>query len=462
MRAGPSEAVAAALVDASKLPASVRVTSRYLSLYNVPAAYQEEVLRVLVFQINSLSRESAVYRSTVVAPGLVRVNLLDYGIDPKVWEKLAETDPYFHVQVEFDQPFGYTQAGKWVQTKVVKSRKSAAAPWLDPVAIAALIVLVQSQAPVVRADWWFAQTARQLSLGNKQTGVGYYDFLRLQKRADLEKLVRLNVKDSLDIGREMRAALDRSGVAAQNRQIVRLQALTGGYWTTLDTDDSTGKGNAIRNLARGDMDHKAEEIYAVLPNGLFVTFLCNDQGVRQDSAPDFIGPDDSPLRVGRDARIHAQLACVRCHTEGLRPINDWARRTLRNPLGVQSPDYTKTLELRRQYFSNLDKQLERDRELYREALLECNGWTPLQNAKAFARFWDWYVERDRTLADVAVECGVQPPALLALALKRSATANGSADLVLSVFLLDPPGTVRVEMLEEAFSLLQGYLGFPVK
>jgi hypothetical protein len=451
----PSSALSAAVADAARLPPTVRVLTRYLDLSALPPTMRADAIKTLAFHTNQLSRNPEFVRPRAVNDELLAVVLTDYGWKSTTWEKLANIEPYYHVQLLEQWPGGYSGATFY---KPGRYRTPAAAPWLDAKQIAYLIIATQSQAPIVRADWWFVQSARQLSLDNNQTGAGYYDWLGITKRADFERLVKLNAKDSIEIGKEIRAAVERSGVATQNRQIVRLQALTGGYWTTLDTDDSTGRGNAIRNLGRGDYQHLAEEIYAPLSNGLFAYFLGDVNGKRQDSAPDFIGADDSPLRSGKDARIHVCKSCIACHTDGLRSIDDWVRRTLRSPLGLQSPDYAKYVELRRQYFSNLDRQLNRDREVYADAVKELTGWTTGANAIAFANLWNWYAIRDRSLEDIAREIGRDPAAFRA-ALQTYAAKTGTLDLVLAGLLQDPQSRIRVEMVEELMPVIYQAAGY---
>lgn len=457
--ASPQTALAAALTDARALSADAAARTRYLDLSALPADYREEAAKVGDFQINTLSRESQLIKLRRVSADLLAVVLDDYRLDPKTWEKFAHIDPYFHVQIELVQSVWW-EAGKdyaagYYPTKV---RVPASAPWLDANQTAELIRRTQSQAPLLRFDWWFVQTARQVSLNNRQTGVGYYDWLKLMKRADLEKLVVLDEKASRRIGRELRAAVEKSGVADQNRAVERLQSLTGGYWVTEDVKDSTGKGNAIRNLDRRDFVHDAEEIYAVLPNGLFVYWAGDAAGNRQDSAPDFIGADNSPLRTGNDSRIHVCLACIRCHTDGLRGIDDWVRRTLRPPLGLQSPDYAKFVELRRQYFADLNGPLDADRQVYDRALHALTGWKPPELARAYARLWDWYAERPRGRADLASEMGVDEKRVLAAL--QAVARTGALETVLAGLIQEPESKIRTTHWEEvapvAFEIVRRY------
>lgn len=458
--ANPAAAIGAALADARTLgPAAVR--TRYLDLSPIPADYRAEVVKVLAFHVNQLSRESYLVPPRRVNETLLAVVLDDYRWDAKVWERLATFDPYYHLTVEMVKPW---RGGVWrdginyaAGSFRVKGKVAASAPWLPAKEIGELITLTQSQVPIVDAAWWFTQSARQLSLTNKSNGIGYYDWLAVQKRADFEKLVKFSERDSLEFGRELRAAIELSGVATQNRQVVRFQALGGGYYATLDTNDSTGQGNAIRNLARGDFKHQAEEIYGVLSNRLFAYFLGDDKGNRQDTAPDFIGPNDAPLRQGRDGRIHICLSCLECHTDGLRSIADFARKTLRSPLGLQSADYAKYVELRRAYFGNLEKQIEDDRKVFADALLEVNGFTTVENAKAFSKFWSWYALRLRGPPEIAAYMGITEERLLE-GIKAYYKKTGYLDLPISGLLQTPPVPLRVEHLEELQPLLWQIVG----
>lgn len=463
MYGSPAQAVRDALMDARKLPPGVVEHTRYLSLYNVPHAERAAWECVLRFWTNSLSRESSFAFPRRVCDDLYAVNVLDYGpVWRDVWERQANVDPYFHVQLAVET-VTKDKLGKVV--KRATKQQGFLPPWLPVAESVELGQRTQSVAPVIRADWWLMQSCRQLSLNNDdKSGIGYYDWLGLAKLEDFEKLCRIDSKASIEIGRDVRAALTRSGVAIANRGIERDQALTGAHWKTLDSKSNVGRNNAIRNLGRGDFLHDAEERIGVLPNGLHVYFLNDFPGKnRQDSAPDFVGGNHAPLHVGNDYRIHSADACVRCHVEGLRGIDDWVRRVLKAPLGLQSPDYAKLIELRRQYYSDLKDQLAEDNRLYCKALKVCNGLDPAENARLFAKAVDWYALRDRTAADVAIELGVSRAELFYALKAEAATPKvtvtvgvlGSArvdvqplDLLLGGLIARVEEPIRVEHLEE--------------
>jgi hypothetical protein len=107
------DAIAASVLGAPNLnPAYIR----YLSLHNFPASVRQTKKAIIDLVLNSLN---AKYRPIVRTAGLpanslnpvvLRVYLPDYGIDPKSWDRLAETgsgptplpDPYFHTFIITD------------------------------------------------------------------------------------------------------------------------------------------------------------------------------------------------------------------------------------------------------------------------------------------------------------------------------------------------------------------------
>jgi uncharacterized protein (TIGR03000 family) len=74
---------------------------RYLTSYNFPEAMREGVWQDVSFLVNSLSRHDEKFRPAFGGPGniLIRINLLDYDIDPEDWDKLVLNEPYFHQDI---------------------------------------------------------------------------------------------------------------------------------------------------------------------------------------------------------------------------------------------------------------------------------------------------------------------------------------------------------------------------
>lgn len=433
-----ADAVGLALADARQLPPDKRPYARYLWTGHLPATERAALARSLSLGINQVSREADIYppRGITTAaewllktpPSVLAIDVRDYGpVFAKVWEKLANVDPYFHaqlvsvVEVVEDPGEKYWYPGGTVDGKVyeagwyvkgAKKRKetkktAAAAAWLPTTAIAELIALTQSQSPIVRGDWFLVTAGRQVGLNNKENGVGYYDFLGFKNRNDFFKFVKFSEKDADELQNEIRAALDVSGVSQQKRQIARRAALTGPIWFTFDVKDDTGRGNATLQLKKGDFLHDAEEGYGFGRQGLPIYIACDAQGNLQASAPDFIGPDDSTYRHGRDGRIHVGIACIRCHgADILKPIDDWARRTYTGRVPLNSPDYNLLRELRRQYLSDLDGALKLDRTAFAVAILRTTGTDPATTVKEYATAYNRYVEERVTPAKAAAELGV--------------------------------------------------------
>ncbi len=494
-RASPALAVQAARADAQRQPVAVQRDCRYLSLYAVSLKQRSDFLAALAFHCNSLSQEAEIIRPVLVTPDLLRISLLDYGIDPKTWEKLAANDPYFHAIlvkevvdvkiVEVDVPIGYWRMkatreivtdDAWIarnkdfvywqtvrtdRREVKKETKrqetiTSAAPWLPAADIAALYVLTGSECPIVRGDWWLVWTAIQA--GRK--GAGYYDFLGLKTRLDAEKLAGLDVVAARRLRKELAALVAESGVALNNRQIIRYQTISGGWWVTLDSNTNTGKQNAL-SLLDGDFKHDAEEIYFVLPNGLFGLVASDAQGALQATVPDTIAPDH--VSTSNDRRIHPGLSCVRCHVSGLQPIDDWARSVYQGPEKPGSPiilaavSPVKLKRLRQLYLSPLKSRLAKDNQEYADALLLVNGLTPQRNAAVYAAAWHQYAETSLGPDEIAAELGVTREVWLR-ALKQYAAPNGQPVIGDPVLVGMLGGRkVRREHAEERHALMQQIL-----
>jgi hypothetical protein len=517
--AGPVESVSAAAADAQKLPAEIRHHVRYLSLWNIPAAQRKEMLAVLSFHVNSLSREPDVVVPALVAADLVRINFLDYGWKRDVWEKLAKIEPYYHyldqrviktvevpapaVQATVSPPAPdglldgiqfYKEGGRGALVEVKREdikegetvwlretagaplRKTTAvkrpvakatpvapveqpktvgivpAPWLPKDALDALYAALNSDVPIVRADWFLYQTA----IAKDRDGYGYYDFLNLgKKESDFQELIGADVKLAKKVKKEVAASVGRSSVTLNNRGIERFGTINGPYYRTQDYKTNNFKQNTLR-LLDGDTDPPhgdASEQYGTLSNGLFAFWLQNAAGERQDTAPDFIASDGNSTST--DRRVHSGLSCIRCHSEGIRPVDDWMRRVYRGPVVLTSPDYEKLKRLRQLYLSDLKRQIEADQRAYAESLFKVNGLKPAENAAAYAKAWERYADLDLEVEDVAREIGTTKESLLS-SLKKYAGA-GQADPILAGLLADPPVPIRREHFEEVYGALQGVL-----
>jgi hypothetical protein len=454
---GPAEAVALASADARRLDPKAARHTRYLSLYNLPSAKaRTDAARLLSFHVNSLSRESDITRPQPVDAGdlLLRINLDDYGLDPDVWEQLANVEPFFTVRVkEVVVSVVRTKKGrkKRKQKQIVKN---AAAPWLaqtpgQKAALAALVDATGSQVPVVRGDWFFYQTSIQIAGADKNPR--YYQFLKLKNRADFEKLIAFNQIESRKFVQPLLAAIANSGVAIRPRRVERDEKVGGGYWQTKDNKQAVDKNNPLRAL-NGGFRFDAQEFYGHLPNGLWAMFLADKDGNAQDSAPDFVGHDKTT--TSNDGRIHVYMSCARCHTNGgLQDLDDYARYLFRPPLSLQSVDYDVLKKLRQQYLRDLLPRMTADRLRYGNALWQANGLTSRENARLVKRFWREWVDTPVGLVQAGRELGV-PPEKFRAALDRLLRSTGSVDTVLATYLRDPRQRIPRDQWNEAYALAQ--------
>lgn len=398
--ASPQQAIAASLADARKLGKDAAYRTRYMTLDNLPEAEREEMLAVLDGWIPHVSREADIVRPRRVNADVIAVVLDDYGWSEKTWESMR-FEPYFHA---WDDPGdGYV----YYRTPAL----------LDGRQIDELKQLTASKVPLVRADFWLFYSSRQLDLRNQNNhGFGYLDWLQLKNRKDVEKLASLDRKKSIALGKELRAILEQgaSGVVQLDRQI-EWYATYGdgdfGAWITLDTFDNY-HNTAPGNLQRGTFKDQAQEWVFGLPSGAVGMWLEDGKGGKQDSVPDKLGGQDTPLRIGRDTRAHVGL-CFHCHRDGfLQDIDDWARRTFVAPAQLDETDYRRFQQLRRQYFGNLSGQIARGRARYSAMLRESCGLTSEQFAKGHAKAFYRYQYGVRDAATLAVELGTTERQLL--------------------------------------------------
>ena len=459
----PADAIGHAAADLIRLPFDAGQHTRYLSLYNVPAAERSKVSAVLNGHCNGLSREPDLTPLVIVpntAGSLLRIDLRNYRWDRSTWEKLS--DPYFTVTVEVETfkvtPWEgglwegkFYAAGAFEYKKPVKVRtQQALAPWLTETPEARdklekVVTWTQSKIPVVRGDWFFNQTAA--AAGRIPN---YYDFLAVKDEATFRRAIGADVKLAEEFGSELREAVAISGVTLNPRAIARHATLGGGYWRTFDFEDKNGGKSPLRVLGKDvEGEYAASEQFGHLPNGLWATGLFDRAGKVQATAPDSVASDGHSR--SNDRRIHVNVSCLRCHSDGgLQPIDGWVRNLLTPPLAVQTPDAAKARELRRQYLRRLEPFLSRDRLTFEDAIKEATGLDSKGYSKAHAAYWESYEDRKIGIDDAAADLGTTR-ATLAAALDATVKAN-QGDTVLSVLLLNNPriNRVPVRVWEDSF------------
>jgi len=458
--------VRAAHADLAGLPREARPYYRYFDLTNLPQAERETAVAVMAGHVQGLSTEADITPPAIVpgtAGGLVRVNLLDYGWGVKLWEKLADVDPYYHQTVEVDQPYGYYGPdGKQVVTKVEKVKKRAIAPWVTDGAEEArmageLIEWTQSQAPILRADWFFNQTAAQAD-----RVAGYYEWLGIKDETSFQRLIGFDAKRRR-AKVELREAVSDSGVTKEPRAYVRYDADEGGaYRYTLDFRKAAGaldplevRGRTIEEVYRDPKNVKdvASEQFGDLPNGFIASGLFNNKGERQDSAPDFIASDKRSK--SNDSRVHVNVSCLRCHDNaGTQTLVMWYRNLYQAPLALQDADYRQFRELKQQYLRKLEPAQERDRQRFTEAVKEATGRPVKEYLRAYAAFWERYEDARVDAEWAAQELGVTPD-VLKKALRRQLETTGRIHHKAGAFLRGQH--IGVRQYEDIHGELQTYL-----
>lgn len=493
----------AAADDIVRQPPEHRKYIRYFDARPFTRQYRKEAKAVFDYHVNALSREHKIERSREVTEWLWAVKISDYGWPPEVYEDLVRVNFYHSIPVKIVTPVAttevkverkpvvkkrevtktrqvpivvngrqayrderYTVIEEYTDYEEVKTEVPVAvkqneknevipAPWVPAKEAGFLIQQLQTKVPVFRADQFVHRTAVQ----KDRNGHGYYDFFGFKKLSDVEKFVKLDRKGAIEVYRELGAIVAKSGVTLNNRQLFRLQTITGPWWESRDVSTNTGKQEATGNLLE-QFDAEAFEIVFRLYNGLPGYYLANKDGVQQETAPDFIAGDQRA--TGNDRRIHAGMSCVVCHFDGgLRPIRDWARK-IYDPekgiaLGTLALDEKRSKRAESVYLGPLFKNYKRDADDFAEAIFLASELKPDELAKAYETFWSEYLDKDVTLERAAREIGVDPKdmqdTMIAQAKKKRLT-----DTVLTSYLVPDPLPVRREHFEERFGLLMLILG----
>ncbi len=442
---------------------------------------RENTLAVLYYHVHLLSDQGSYGKFAMVSPDVIRIDLRDYGWDRNnklvVWEQAQKIDYVFTAKIEYLEdavarvywPGGTDPKDKKFyakgsyRTRFKKDSKAFTyAPNIAAADAEGLRKILYTEVPILNAEWFFVQTARQLSISNEVTGFGYYDFLGIKDRQDFFDLVGLDEKKAVKLLAEHRAVVVDSGVSQQNRQTVTLGGTTGPVHGTLDTFVQRGRGIARLNLRRGEFKHNAEEWYGHNPLGLPITIANDDKGVLASTVPDKIGPAKSPLVVGKDTRIHPNL-CMVCHglakNDHLMTIDDWTRKAFtQGEAALLDKNKKVQLELQSQYLRDLKSEIEDDRRKYARAVALVTrskkfpaGMTTAQITKLYMELWNREVESPFTVADVARKLGTTE-VKFTTNLKRYQITKGRTENIF-LDLLKPKGTLPRLDFEESYQFM---------
>jgi len=438
----PDDSARDALRDLMTLPQELWPNIRYLSLYNIHKIERADYIRIVNLVLNSLSRARGIVPPQVVVNSdetLIRIDFNNYryisddgqtliGWDYAVWEKLAELNFYFSVNITRDEitiiektvpvrklvtvryPNGFrTQEYRIVnevqQEKSVKSVTDIGpAPWLDTDTMVKLVNYTQSRTPIFRADEFVV-------VGFKPPF--YYDFLGLgNKLQDFFDMLFVNEEDLKKAQIEIRGVVVRSGqgeevipVARNNRILIRLQSIFGYIWMTRDAFKSTDENEYLRNLL--DEKYNATEVIGVLPNTLQCYYLANSDGVRQDAAPIDIAIDN----IHADRQVTNGRSCMSCHKTGINPFKPLPQELVNNQIHLATPDPIKQKVLQRTYISNIRQFVANDQQVYNNAVKTATfykgrGLSSREAADLFTRIYNKYAENSITPYDVQFEVGL--------------------------------------------------------
>jgi hypothetical protein len=410
----PTDEMRAAAADVETLPAVARPSVRYLTLYAIDPAQRRQAFQTVSYVLNSIARTRAISQPVLVSPMLVRFSIGQYA--PRAdefaawfgaWEKLAETDPYFHLRTEVAvgsakrEPISSKQAkSQQLATKIVTTDGG----WADLQAAARLRSATHSAGALLRADYFVTQAT---------IPPRYYEFAGVPE-SENEFLNSLGVDQKVidRLRANAGANLIISGVTAKPRRIVWSQGPLGGVYSTLDVERVDAPRDPLRrpiSAAGLEFQYDVSEWFAVAPNGLWRTALFNAAGRRQDAVPDRVAKDTSdPLG---DGIVVPLVSCVRCHREaGLRPFADDQTRLLAGGVDLYSYD-PDIVERAVEFYDEprLQRQMQFDRQTYADAVSRAtSGMKPEEVADALAEVVRNHAYLPVTIEQAAREVGFEP------------------------------------------------------
>ena len=230
----------------------------YLSLYAIPPERRAEATRVVSYTLNSLSRARAIFQPTEITPTLLRFSISNFVDDGNefaawsaAWEKLVESDPYWHLPTEIAASSGPNDPTHQAPTpaKAAQAERRSAEPitaervtvdggWVGLEQAAKLRALTTSAGAILRADDFIARAT---------ASPGYYAFAGIPP-TEQEFLKSLGVDaDTIDKLRANAGAnLIISGVTQKPRRVIWSQGPLGGVYETLDVQQVDAQRDPIR------------------------------------------------------------------------------------------------------------------------------------------------------------------------------------------------------------------------
>lgn len=413
-------------------PEKLKPYLRYVTDYTTEGledAKKAERLKAQRFAVNLTSREAVIAKMHRVKDTCYVVDLRDFGWKAETWEALAKADPYFHhfakvvevietkkkVKERWGVPDGrggYSREyDNWVE-KVVKEEKvtvkAVTGRGIDPAAIKALIECTGSEAPIVRLDWLVWMQSGQ----DERAGAGYYDFLGVKSLKDFEELVGLDRKLAERFKAEVAAIIKRSGVGVRPRQVWRFGKIGGDWWESRDVFRRGTTFEERKKIALTQLDGKFEpdafEVFATLPNRLYALAAVNNKGELQAIVPNTVAGDH--FGKGNNYVIEPGMKCLRCHTQGLQPLDDYARKFFRASRWKEH-NHEERKRLEQIYLGPIQAELKGDVARYESAVQGFGYKTIAECHAAYAKTVEDY-EADLDAAQIAKELGVPKEELI--------------------------------------------------
>lgn len=507
-----------AVDDVRRLPSTIDpYYVRWVSAHNVRPAKRQIAWHLTSFAINSISSESQPKIPPVLAntrESLIRIDLRDYGIDPKQWDRLAslgsgrvpEPEPYYQQptvkitpavidpyrptfrEVQKEDPPGvkwFKSDGSPVMVRVPglpvgptsaptadnKKKFTPFASWTTfdrGKAMEELIQRTGTQYPILRADWFITYAL---------WAPRYYDLLGLGGNANLRDFqAKVKVRAAADSDVTLAGAVVKPPkelrVTLNNRVVLFVPATSfhgAYYWQTNDSRKSTderqymntfldflktlrGIHPSIKKVKFAD----ATEDIGCLLNGLQAYFLSDGDGNRLDVAAIDIARD----RESRysDVQVWSARNCITCHTRGLRPMQDAVRTFSKDLVGLfvtdDDPNRTNTRLVESFFGKDVDPIITANQLTYDSSIRAVTrGWSSERLSREFMDLTAGYLDDGIGLAEAAWEVGVPQDDLGGL-LKRAV----GIDPTLTGLIKDPVVPIRRDQWEvTSYPQLMQYL-----
>jgi hypothetical protein len=212
----PADEMRAATADVESLPTASRPSARYLTLYAIDPAQRGQAFQSVSYVLNSIARTRAISQPTLVrfSIGQYAPRADEFAAWFAAWEKVAESDPYFHLRTEIAvgsakrEPNSPKPAKAPLAIKIVTTDGG----WADLQAAARLRAATHSAGALLRADYFVTQAT---------IPPRYYEFAGVpESESEFLKSLGVDQKVIDHLRANAGANLIISGVTAKPRRIV--------------------------------------------------------------------------------------------------------------------------------------------------------------------------------------------------------------------------------------------------